>query len=66
MSPKSSAVERNDGAHGLARRVESVNLLEPSVRHVPPHLEIVVVSILQLCKMNNFLGSDLEIVVMQD
>ena len=39
VSPESSCVEGNDGAHGLASRVERVNLLEPRVRHVPSHLQ---------------------------
>ena len=39
--PESSRVEGYDGAHGLASRVECVNLLEPGVRHVTSHLQPV-------------------------
>ena len=43
VSPESSCVKGNDGAHGLASRVESVNLLEPRVRHVASHLLTVYI-----------------------
>ena len=43
MLPESSGVEGYDGAHGLASRVERVNLLEPGVGHVSSHLQTVAI-----------------------
>ena len=38
VDPEAAGVQGDDCAHGFPGRVEGVNLLEPSVRHLTPQL----------------------------